>query len=91
MIPLLITITLMGQSNLPKNNLVNELGCGNCHSGVQNSTLIKKNAPDLSYSGLKYNEAYVYDYLKSPQRQLGNTLVIQECQILIFQMMKPMP
>ena len=66
----------MGQSNLPKNNLVNELGCGNCHSGVQNSTIIKKNAPDLSYSGLKYNEAYIYDYLKSPEtvrQHIGNS------------------
>ena len=25
-------------------------------------------APDLSYSGLKYNEAFVYDYLKSPKK-----------------------
>jgi len=57
----------VGQSNLSKNDLVNELGCGNCHSGVQSSTVINKNAPDLSYSGLKYNEAYIYDYLKSPQ------------------------
>ena len=76
MITLLITITLMGQSNLPENNLVNELGCGNCHSGVKNSSLIKKKAPDLSYSGLKYNEAYVYDYLKSPQtvrQHIGNS------------------
>ena len=76
MIPLLITITLMGQSSLSKNDLVNALGCGNCHSGIQGSTVINKNAPDLSYSGLKYNEAYLYDYLKSPQtvrQHIGNS------------------
>ena len=76
MIPLLIPITLMGQSGLSKNDLVNALGCGNCHSGIQGSTVINKNAPDLSYSGLKYNEAYLYDYLKSPQtvrQHIGNS------------------
>ena len=76
MIYLLMTIFLMGQSNLSENDLVNELGCGNCHSGVQNSNLIKNNAPDLSYSGLKYNEAYIYDYLKSPEtvrQHIGNS------------------
>ena len=76
MIYLLMTISLMGQSNLSENDLVNELGCGNCHSGVQNSNLIKNNAPDLSYSGLKYNEAYIYDYLKSPEtvrQHIGNS------------------
>ena len=66
----------MGQSGLSKNDLVNALGCGNCHSGIQGSTVINKNAPDLSYSGLKYNEAYLYDYLKSPQsvrQHIGNS------------------
>ena len=52
---------------LNENGLVNELGCGNCHSGVQTSQIIKNRSPDLNYSGLKYNEAYLFNYLESPQ------------------------
>jgi len=47
--------------------LINELGCGNCHAGIDNSTLIPLRAPDLSNSGSKYNPAFIFDYLKSPK------------------------
>ncbi len=47
---------------------MSELGCGNCHSGLEPSKIVKKRAPDLSYSGIKYNEAFIYDYLKSPKK-----------------------
>ena len=64
---LLMPIALIAQMGLNENGLVNELGCGNCHSGVQTSQIIKNRAPDLNYSGLKYNEAYLFNYLESPQ------------------------
>lgn len=51
---------------MPENALANELGCGNCHSGVTQSEVIKTHAPDLSYAGSKYNAAFLFDYLKSP-------------------------
>ncbi|MBT3479480.1 MAG: c-type cytochrome [Candidatus Marinimicrobia bacterium] len=47
--------------------MANELGCGNCHGGASASSIIKNRAPDLSYAGLKYNEAFLFDYLKSPK------------------------
>ena len=53
---------------LAQGSLVGELGCGNCHSGIEPSKIIMQRAPDLSYTGLKYNEAFIYDYLKSPQK-----------------------
>ena len=56
-----------GQGGMPENNLANELGCGNCHGGASASSIIKNRAPDLSYAGLKYNEAFLFDYLKSPK------------------------
>ena len=57
-------IALIAQMGLNENGLVNELGCGNCHSGVDASKLITERAPDLSYAGLKYNEEFLFDYLK---------------------------
>ena len=56
------------QPLIAQSSLVDELGCGNCHSGLKPSNIIMQRAPDLSYSGLKYNEAFVYDYLKSPKK-----------------------
>ena len=53
---------------LAQGSLVGELGCGNCHSGIEPSKIIMQRAPDLSYTGLKYNEAFIYDYLKSTQK-----------------------
>ena len=44
--------------------IVEELGCGNCHSGVNSSKVMSGRAPDLSYAGLKYNEAILFDFLK---------------------------
>ena len=54
------------QSTVEAESLINELGCGNCHLGVDKSTLIPMRAPDLSYAGSKYNPSFVYDYLKEP-------------------------
>jgi len=54
------------QSTVETESLINELGCGNCHLGVDKSTLIPMRAPDLSYAGSKYNPSFVYDYLKEP-------------------------
>jgi len=65
-----------GQNGLPKNPLADELGCGNCHSGVDGSELIIQRAPDLSYAGVKYNQAFLFDYLKSPysvRHDIGNS------------------
>ena len=53
---------------IAQGSLEDELGCGNCHSGLAPSEIIMQRAPDLSYSGLKYNEAFIFDYLKSPQK-----------------------
>ena len=46
--------------------LINELGCGNCHAGIEKSSVMSKRAPNLSYAGSKYNTSYIYNYLQSP-------------------------
>ena len=58
--------TAIGQLTIDPENLINELGCGNCHLGAEKSTLIPVRAPDLSNSGSKYNASFIYDYLKEP-------------------------
>ena len=75
-VTILVASFAWGQNNLPQNDLVNELGCGNCHSGVDQSEIINNRAPDLSYAGVRYNEAFLFDYLKSPQKvrqHIGNS------------------
>lgn len=75
-VTILVASFAWGQNNLPPNDLVNELGCGNCHSGVDQSEIINNRAPDLSYAGVRYNEAFLFDYLKSPQKvrqHIGNS------------------
>ena len=46
--------------------LINELGCGNCHAGIEKSSVMSKRAPNLSYAGSKYNTSFIYNYLQSP-------------------------
>ena len=55
-----------GQLQEEANLLINELGCGNCHAGVEESSLMANRAPDLSHAGSKYNTSYIYNYLQSP-------------------------
>ncbi|HWP81196.1 MAG TPA: c-type cytochrome [Bacteroidota bacterium] len=48
--------------------LVTELACGACHPGVEPAAEIETKAPSLSYAGLRYPEAYLFDYLGNPKR-----------------------
>jgi len=57
---------VFSQTTNDAEGLINELGCGNCHLGVDKSTLTPLRAPNLSYSGSKYNPSFIYDYLKEP-------------------------
>ncbi|MBC8346542.1 MAG: c-type cytochrome [Candidatus Marinimicrobia bacterium] len=64
--------SLIGQEEMPYNKLVEELGCGNCHLGMAISDTMLLRTPDLSYSGEKYNEAFLYAYLKEPYKVRHN-------------------
>ena len=63
---------LSAQNNLPHLSLVEELGCGNCHIGAQKSNIVLQRAPNLNYARLKYNEAYLFDYLSAPKKFRNN-------------------
>lgn len=56
--------------------LVQELGCNNCHGGLPEQNLVEAKAPDLSDAGLRYNPAYLFDFLQNPERirqHIGHT------------------
>ncbi len=48
--------------------LLTDLACGSCHSSLPVSDSIWIKAPSLSYAGLRYNAAYLYEYLGNPTR-----------------------
>ena len=54
--------------------LIAELGCANCHTDLKIASPLKEKTPDLSSAGLRYNPAYLFDFLQNPvkvRRHLG--------------------
>jgi mono/diheme cytochrome c family protein len=54
--------------------LLNDLACANCHAGVAVASDIHDKAPNLSHAGLRFNPAYLFDYLQNPtpvRRHIG--------------------
>src|SRR4026207_1366585 len=54
--------------------LLGELGCVQCHFDPKISSSLRERTPDLSSAGLRYNSAYLFDYLQNPvkvRRHLG--------------------
>jgi mono/diheme cytochrome c family protein len=57
-------------------SLALELGCNNCHIGLEGSNKVEQWAPDLSDAGMRYNPAYLFDFLQNPTRvrqHIGHT------------------
>ncbi|MDB6033059.1 MAG: hypothetical protein JWM16_3397 [Verrucomicrobiales bacterium] len=55
--------------------LIGELGCTYCHAGLRYQSTLRDLTPDLSSAGLRYNPAYLFEYLQNPSRvrqHLGN-------------------
>jgi len=48
--------------------LVRDLGCAGCHSGLALRSSRRDQIPDLSCAGLRYNPAYLFSYLMEPTR-----------------------
>lgn len=48
--------------------IIKELGCASCHFGLPEETSIRQKAPSLSHAGLRFNPAYLFDYLQDPSR-----------------------
>ena len=48
--------------------LIRELACSGCHDGLPEKSDIQDKAPDLSHAGLRFNSAYLFDYLQNPTK-----------------------
>jgi len=55
-------------------SLLKDLACANCHGGINMASNIHDKAPNLSHAGLRFNPAYLFDYLQNPtqvRRHIG--------------------
>ncbi|MEK7729789.1 MAG: cytochrome c [candidate division KSB1 bacterium] len=52
----------------PAEQLSNELGCPSCHLGLERKFDLREKAPDLSHAGLRFNPAYLFDFLQNPTK-----------------------
>lgn len=59
---------VVGQWESSGHHLASRMGCANCHTSIMPASTLKEKLPDLSYAGLRYQSAYVYDYLRNPIR-----------------------
>jgi len=50
------------------NPIVSELGCVLCHTGLGTSRDLRERTPDLSGAGLRYQAAYLFEYLQRPTK-----------------------
>jgi len=48
--------------------LLKDLACANCHSGLTVESDIQNQAPNLSHAGLRYHPAHLFDYLQNPAK-----------------------
>ncbi len=48
--------------------LIVQLGCPYCHSSLQLKPDFQNKIPNLSYAGLRYNPAYLFDFLQNPEK-----------------------
>jgi len=63
-------------TSLGPDALLGELGCANCHHDLKTKSTLKERTPNLSFAGLRYNPAYLFDYLQNPvkvRRHLGHS------------------
>jgi len=64
------------QTRPPARQLIAELGCASCHVDLNIENNFKNLIPNLSHAGLRYNPAYLFEYLQRPskvRRHLGRS------------------
>ncbi|HDL18919.1 MAG TPA: c-type cytochrome [Bacteroidetes bacterium] len=54
------------QSPSTAGRLISQLGCSYCHTTLAVRATFKDKLPNHSYSGLRYNPAYLFDFLQHP-------------------------
>jgi len=55
--------------------LVSQIGCSQCHTDLPQDSSLRELTPDLSSAGLRYQPAWLFDFLQNPTRvrhHIGN-------------------
>lgn len=64
---LILSIAAPADSRPGAAELIRELGCGVCHTGLAEGSTVSAKAPSLGYAGLRYSPAYLFHYLQNPE------------------------
>ena len=63
-----VVVPSTADSKISAKDLIKDLACSSCHSGLNiESEIIARNI-DLSHAGLRYNPAYLFEYLQNPTK-----------------------
>lgn len=60
------------QQSTTAEQLLKDLACGSCHSGIKVESDIREKAPDLSQVGLRLGPDYIFNYLQFPTKLRQN-------------------
>lgn len=67
-----ICIIGLGQSQLITKELISDLGCSGCHSGIPIESNVINKTPDLTFAGQQYDPGYLFEFLLNPRKVLQN-------------------
>lgn len=67
-----IFIIGLGQSQLTTEELIGDLGCSGCHSGIPIESNVINKIPDLTFAGQQYDPGYLFEFLLNPRKVLQN-------------------
>ena len=65
--PVLITLLVCTNAR-PAEHALAELGCANCHTTLRHNSTLRERIPDLRSAGLRYNPAWLFEFLQNPTR-----------------------
>ena len=67
-IGLLLVILVSAGRLTSAEHVISELGCANCHATLPYKSTLGERTPDLSSAGLRYNPAWLFEYLQNPTK-----------------------
>jgi len=64
----LLAALCYAQQDSQTEKLISQLGCANCHTSLKIESDFQEKIPNLGYAGLRYNPAYLFDFLQNPSK-----------------------
>ena len=69
LVTVLLFVILVSAGRLSSaEHAIAELGCANCHTTLPYKSTLRDRTPDLSSAGLRYNPAWLFEYLQNPTK-----------------------